>query len=138
MSVQYPSDEADVRDLVRGLTLYEDDADEIPQSTLNTQIRIAKMRLATETGSDAFFSDDALGEALVYTTAILAKSAIENYSITSWDLGVGEIDVSGAGDAEQVQFTQWADAASQALASGGHGGGSHGTATNINSANYIN
>jgi hypothetical protein len=135
--VDYPEDDEDVRTLVRGLTLYEDSPDEIPESTLKTQTRLAKMQLSTETSSDDFYADDALGEALVYTTAILAKVAIENYSITRWDLGVGEIDVSGAGESEQVQFQQWADAASQTLASGGHASGRRGTATNINSANYV-
>lgn len=132
----YPSDDRDAVEMVRALTMYENSDDEIPQSTLETQLNIAKMRLATKTGDTDFYANDALGQALVGSTAILAKSAIENYSITSWDLGVGEIDVSGAGDADQVQFQQWADMVAEALANGGYGS-SVGTATNINSANYI-
>jgi len=41
------------------------------------------------------------------TTSILAKAAVENYSVDRWSVGADDIDVSGAGDADQMQFEMW-------------------------------
>jgi hypothetical protein len=138
MANPYPTDKSDVRELVRGLTLYEDDADEIPQSTLDTQIQLAQMKLKTLTADSDWYTNEDLGQALVGTTAILSKCAIENYSVSSWDMGAASIDVSGAGDDEQMQFQQWADLVAEGLANGGYTSGRGGTSTNINSASYMN
>jgi len=135
MANLYPVDDADAQTLVRGLTLYEDNSDELPASDLSTHLRIAKMRLNTKTDSSEFYSDNGLGQALVATTAIVAKAAVENYSITRWDLGVGEIDVSGAGDEDVAQFSQWASMAAEGIANSKEGGSQ--SATNINSGSYI-
>lgn len=113
----YPSSETEALELVRGLTLYEDSSNELPTDDLKTHLKIAKMRLFTKTGSDSFYSDDGLGQALVATTAIIAKSAIENYSIDRWDLGQGEIDVRNAGDEDVSQFAQWAQMAAEGISS---------------------
>jgi len=130
----YPTDDADAKQLARGLMLYDDTPDELPSTELDTHLRIAKMRLKTKTGNNNFYTLDGLGQALVATTAILSKTTVENYSVDSWDIGVGEIDVSGAGDEDVVQFSQWADMAAEGLTSEGIG---QTTATNINSASYI-
>jgi len=131
----YPTDKQDALTLIRGLTLYEDSPDELTTSELETHLRIAKMRLKTKTDSDNWYSDDGLGQALVATTAIVAKAAVENYSITRWDLGIGEIDVSGAGDEDNAQFSQWASMASEGIAASDNGSAL--SATNINSGSYI-
>lgn len=108
-------DDADLKTLVRGLTLYEDTARELPDSKLDPQIRVAKMRLANKTDSDSFYTDSGLGQALVGWTCILAKCAVENYSVSQWDVGPANIDVRGAGDAEQVQFNEWAEMVSEGI-----------------------
>jgi len=115
----YPTDDADTRQLVRALTQYEDNTDELPRSELDTHIRLAKMRLQTQTDKSDFYKIDGLGQALVATTAILAKAAVENYSVDRWDLGVGTIDVGSAGDADVVQFSEWASMAAEGLADAG-------------------
>jgi len=130
----YPTDDADTRQLVRALTQYEDNTDELPRSELDTHIRLAKMRLQTQTDKSDFYKIDGLGQALVATTAILAKAAVENYSVDRWDLGVGTIDVGSAGDGDVVQFSEWASMAAEGLADAGLNSN---TATNINSAGYI-
>jgi len=134
--VDYPDSDADTLSLVRALTLYEDSTDEVTQSELQTHLRVAKMRLKTKTDSDSFYVDDGLGQALVATTAIVAKAAIENYSVDSWDLGAGSIDVSGAGDTDNAQFNEWAQMAAEGIASSSTVTKTR-SATNINSANYI-
>lgn len=132
----YPVDEADAKSLVRGLTLYEDSPDELPSDDLDTHIRIAKMRLKTETGSSDFYTDDGLGQALVATTAIIAKAAIENFSVDRWDIGQGEIDVSGSGDTDNAQFGQWAQMASDGISESSTSTKSS-APTPSNSASYV-
>lgn len=136
MTQYAPSTDSEAREMIRGLTLYEDTSDELPQSDLDTQLSIAKMQLKNETGSEDFYSDEGLGQALVATTAILAKAAVENYSITRWDVGSESIDVSGAGDDAQAQFQQWASMAADGVASSSSSSKTQ-SATNINSANYV-
>lgn len=136
MAAIYPQDEQDALSLVRSLTFYEDSPDEITKSELQSHLRIAKMRLKTKTGSDNFYTDDGLGQALVASTAIVAKSAVENYSIDRWDLGAGEIDVSNAGDEDVLQMSQWAEMAADGIASSSSSTKNQ-SPTNINSASYI-
>lgn len=123
--------------MVRGLTLYEDTADELPSSTLDTLVKTAKMRLQNKYGSDSFYSDSGLGQALVGATAIIAKSAVENYSVDRWDVGEGDIDVSGAGDADQVQFQQWARLTAEGVTSSDAVSDDSASPTGINSSPYI-
>lgn len=101
--------DADLKTKVRGLTLYEDTADELDATTLSTQIDIAKLRVKNKTDSDSWYSDDGLGQVLLGVTAILAKNAMENYSVSSWSIGDQVIDVNGAGDRDQSQFEDWND-----------------------------
>ncbi len=107
--------DSDLREYFRALTLYDDTADEIQKSTLNTQISVAKLKLKNEANSTEWYSDSGLGQALLGTVLILGKAAIENYSVSRWDLGDAEIDVSGASDSEQVQFEEWATLVSDGL-----------------------
>lgn len=131
-----PTTDSETTDMVRGLTLYADSPDELRASELDTQLNIAKMRLKNETGSESFYSDAGLGQALVFATAILAKSAVENYSVTRWDVGSDSIDVSGAGDTDQQQFSDWASMVADGVASSSSSSKTQ-SATNINSANYV-
>jgi hypothetical protein len=107
--------DADVKELFRALTLYEDSPDEIDDGTLDTQLRAAKIRLSNKIDGDNWYSDSGLGQALLGTTLIMGKCAMENYSVSAWDMGAGSIDVSGAGDVEQAQFSEWASMVSEGI-----------------------
>lgn len=108
MSVSFaPSTDSDVRRQVRALTDYADDPDELPQSKLDDIIEIAKLRLYNEVDSDNFYEDAGLGQALVATTAILAKARVENFSVSSWSIGDQTIDTSTVADSDAVQFKEW-------------------------------
>lgn len=110
-----PSSEADLHTYVRELTQYEDAPDGLPSDKLNTHIDIAKLRLYNRVDSDKWFTDAGLAQALLGMTAILAKAAVENYSVTSWNVADQEIDVSGMGDEDAAQFQQWAEMVYQGL-----------------------
>jgi len=101
--------DTDLKDVVRALSMYEDTDDELPASTLDTQLRAAKIKLSAEIGKDPtdWYSDSGLSTALLGTTLILSKCAVENYSITRWDVGGQYIDVSGKGDTDTPQLNQW-------------------------------
>jgi hypothetical protein len=134
--VQYaPSDETELIEQVRALTMYDDTRDELPNATLQTQIGVAQMMLKNKTGSENFYSDSGLGQALLGTTAILAKAAVENYSVDRWSVGADDIDVSGAGDADQMQFEMWNKLINEGLSDSS----TQKTASPVprNSANYI-
>jgi len=102
-----PSDQNDVVDYVRGLTDYDDTPDQLPSTALETLIDLARLRIYNSVGSKQFYADAGLGQALVATTAILAKERVENYSIASWSVGDQSVTVEGSGTAEQ--FNDWND-----------------------------
>lgn len=104
MSDYAPTNEGELHTLVRGITDY--DETDLSPSRLKTLTRVAKMTLQNEAGSDKWYTDSGLGQALTFTLCIRAKESVENYSITSWSIGNETIDVSGVGDGDQ-QFTQW-------------------------------
>ncbi len=109
MSEHQLQSDIDLKDVVRSLTMYEDSRDELPESDLDSQIRAAKIRLSTKLDQDPtdWYSDNGLSTALLGTTLILAKCAVENYSITRWDIGGQYIDVSGKGDTDTPQLNEW-------------------------------
>lgn len=109
------TDETELKSRVRDTSLYADNPDEVTSTELTSHIHNAQLRLVNETGSQAWYSDTGLMQALLYSTLIEAKLAIENYSVSSWDVGAGRIDVSGAGDNDQAQFEQWAEWVSQGI-----------------------
>lgn len=108
---------SDLRARVRATTLYEDSPDELPQSDLDSLIENAQLRLSNRTGSTNWYSDNGLSQALLYASAIEAKASLSNFTVTRWDIGAGEIDVSGASDTDQAQFQLWADWVAQGLSS---------------------
>lgn len=115
MSEYQLSSDADLKTVVRGLTMYEDTTDELPESDLDTQIRAAKIKLDSQVESTDWYSDNGLSKALLGATLIYAKCAVENYSITRWDIGGSYIDVSGKGDTDVPQFNEWAKLVSEGL-----------------------
>lgn len=110
-----PDSDSDVRRYVRALTDYDDSPDELQQIELQTQMDIAKLDIYNDVGSDKFYTDAGLGQALIATTAIYAKAAVENYSISGWQIGDQQIDVRGVSDGTDVQFQRWATLAATGL-----------------------
>jgi len=125
--------DSELKTRVRALTGYEDTPDELSGTDLDSLVNAAKHRLAVQTGSENWYSDSAMGMALVGTTCIIAKSAVENYSVSSWTIGDQTIDVNGAGNVEQAQFQQW----SQMVATGIRQSGDTKTAVPTNTTDYI-
>lgn len=93
--------------IVRSLTSYSENEDELPEPVLDAQVSAAKLRLKNKTGSTAWYSDDGLSQALLGYTCILAKNSVENYSVSSWTLGDEEIDVSGVREEDAPQYIFW-------------------------------
>jgi len=115
------SSDTDLKEVVRALTLYDDTEDELPASTLDTQVRAAKIKLSTKLDTDPtdWYSDSGLSTALLGATLILSKCAVENYSITRWDVGGQYIDVSGNGDTDTPQLNEWNTLIADGLADAG-------------------
>lgn len=133
-----PTTDDELKSRVRATTLYEDTPDELPADHLSSLLNNAKMRLQNRTGVSNWYGDDGLTQALLYATALSTKVAIENYSVTRWDVGAGEIDVSGASDTESAQFQMWANYVSEGLsASDSEDVASTGTTTSIVSDGYM-
>ena len=99
-----PTSKRDVQDMVRAVTDYDERT--LSQTTLDKHIEIAKTVLYTRTSSDAFYTDAGLGQALVFATALLVKAAVENYSVTRWNIGDQYIDAGTDGTSDQ-QLQQW-------------------------------
>ena len=102
-----PSHDAETRNFVRALTDYDDNADELPQLLLETQLKICKMGLHNKYDIDDFYADSGITQALVAGTAIKCKLAVENYSVSSWTVGDQSIDVSGVRDTDVPQLQSW-------------------------------
>lgn len=105
--------ESDLKTLTRSLTQYSDT--NISPTDLDNLVRVAAMRVETKAGSDAWFSDDELGKALLFTTCILTKASVENYSVNSWEIGDETIEVENASESESVQLSEWASAVADAI-----------------------
>ncbi len=118
MTVSFaPTDDGDVKGLVRdALTGYSDSVDEVPSDVLDTQLRMAKLELYNYTGSDAFYSDAGLGQALVGATAVYSKLSLENYSVDSWRVGDTEIDTGSFNNPREAQYEQYVSLVQQGLA----------------------
>ena len=121
MTTHNLTSDSELKEVLRALTMYDDTEDELPTSTLDSQIKGAKIKLSTklDIDPDDWYNDSGLSTALLGTTMILAKCAVENYSITRWDIGGQYIDVSGAGDTDQPQFNEWAEMVTDGLKDAG-------------------
>lgn len=107
--VKYPSDKSDVSTVVRAETGYEDNADELPQSDLDTIIDQAMARVELKTGSNRWFSDDGLGFALTAYAKMRAKAAMENVPLSSYTLGAEQVSFNEADPETSQQLQQWAE-----------------------------
>lgn len=109
MSLRYPDDDFDLKEIVRAETSYEDSEDELPSSQLDTVVERAKGRLELETGSDQWYSDDGLGFALAAYACLRAKAAVENVPLSSYSIGDEDVSFSNTDPEVSQQLSQWAE-----------------------------
>lgn len=109
MSQRYPADDTELAAAVRAETSYEDTEDELPQSQLEHLIERSKAKLELETGVSSWFSNDGIGFALVAYTCMRAKAAVENISMSSYEIGAEQVDFHHADPEDNMQMQQWAD-----------------------------
>lgn len=115
MSLRYPSNDNDLKAIVRGMTDYADNADELPDTSTGTGtsmtkvIERAKAKVELETGSTAWYSDDGLGYALAAYAAMKAKAAVENFAIVNYTLGDEQVTTRNADPESNQQIQEWAD-----------------------------
>jgi|APHM01.1.fsa_nt_gi hypothetical protein len=129
-----PQSNAELRRFVRTITNYE--RADVSNSELDTHIKLAKLRIKNETNSTDFFTDDGLAQAVLFTTAILVKSAVENYSVSGYIVGGQEIDVSDVSAPDSAQFQTWSTLISDGLESSAQT--VRGAEGLTNTASYIN
>jgi hypothetical protein len=105
----------DLEERVRSITGYSDTVDEMPRHELDDIIRNCKLEISNEVGSDNFFVDTGLQQALIYLTALRCKQRVENVIVTSFELGNQSVDLEDASDADQIQFSRWATAVDEGI-----------------------
>ena len=110
-----PQSDAELKTLIRGVTGYDDLSSEFTDSDLDTQIQLAKMRLYNEYGTEAWYDDGGITQALLYLTAILSKCAIENYSTRRWDVGDQSFWSRDNAPDESAQFIEWTEAMNEGI-----------------------
>ena len=104
-----PTSDAEAKSLVRALTDYSDNADELPEGRLQSHLDIVKMELHNHADVDEadIYADAGLAQALVAGTAIKSKIAVENYSVVRWRIGDQEIDTAAFNNPENAQLETW-------------------------------
>lgn len=112
-----PESNSDLKTMVRGVTGYDDISDEFTDSDLDTQIRLAKMRLYNEYETEAWYADSGVTQGLLYLTAILCKCAIENYSTRRWDVGDQSFWSRDLPPEDSMQLQEWTTALNEGLES---------------------
>lgn len=109
MSLRYPSDDSELRQIVRSETGYEDSPDELPQSRLDILIERAKGKVELTTGSTKWYSDKGLGYALAAYTAMRAKASMENVSLEGYTFGAESVTFADTDPETSQQLQQWAE-----------------------------
>lgn len=109
MSLRYPTTDSELTTIVRDETSYDDTADELPQTQLDTLIERAKGRMELETGSDQWYSDDGLGFALAAYACMRAKAAVENVPLSDYSIGDEDVSFTETDPETSHQLEQWAE-----------------------------
>jgi len=128
---------------VRALSQYADDPQELPSGELSTLVADAKREIHLRTDSNKWY-DDASGtlqdrgltQALLGLTLVKAKNAVENYSVSAWDVLGQTINVTGVADTDASQFEKWIGMMDEGLAKSSQTDEGD-IPTNINSTSYI-
>jgi len=108
MSLRYPTTDSELTTIVRDETSYDDTADELPQSQLDTIIERAKAKIELTTGSSKWYADDGLGFALSAYACMRAKAAIENVPLSGYSLGDERVSFNADSPDDSQQLNQWA------------------------------
>lgn len=108
------SDE-ELRAAVRDATGYDDTTDGLPQSQLEGNVNDAKREMYSRTGSEEWYSDVAYGQALEKWTCIVAKAAVENINIESYNIADESITLENADPDESSQIQLWMGQVGRAL-----------------------
>lgn len=117
MSLKYPADDAELKDIVRADTGYKDNDDELPESALDVLIERAKARLQMKTGVNdgEWYADDGLGFALTGYACMRAKARVENISLSSYSIGQEDVTFDTDDPEDSQQLMQWAEDVSVGL-----------------------
>lgn len=102
--------DTELKDRVRSATDYADDSEEgIADSDLDNIIKDAKSKVFLETRSKSWYTNDGLGFALIAYTCMRAKAQVENFAISSYELGNESVTTRNATPEQSQQIQQWAD-----------------------------
>lgn len=108
MEDHHITDDEALKEAVRADTQYEDNPDELPDSTLDAIISTAKLRVEMKTGSTEWYSDPGLGLVLLAYTCMRAKSSVENVPIDEYQLGNQRVRTKNTRAETNQQLNQWA------------------------------
>lgn len=108
MTTFAPTQDSELKDFVRAITQYS--TSDIGSTDLDTQVKIAKMRIKNDVGSESWYSDEGLGQALTYTTCIVTKTSLENAYLDSWSVGDQSMTVRDATEEDSAQLQDWNEA----------------------------
>jgi hypothetical protein len=109
MPVRYPTSDAEVRQIVRDETSYDDAPNELPDAQLDGIIERAKGRMELSTGTDAWYVDDGLGFALAAYACMRAMAAVENAPLSSYNIGDEQVSFADTDPETSQQLQQWAE-----------------------------
>lgn len=128
------SDENDLKAKARAITGYADNSDEIPAGDLGTLVEVAQLKVANEADDDSWYSDDGLGQALLYTLCIRMKERAENHSVEAWSFSDNRIQARNASKEDLAQYQNWFEEAKRGLQTSEKLGGKAGI---VNTSHYI-
>lgn len=109
------TDDRDVKDRVYASTNYEDSTDELPETQLDTLLDISKGRMVNDVGTDKWYTERPLGDALVAYTCMRCKAAIENFAISGYTMGDETVQTRNADPDDSQQIQMWAEDIQAAL-----------------------
>lgn len=109
------TDDSELEAAVRDKTSYSDTSDEWPASQASGNIDDAKRILYVRTGSEAWYTDVAYGQALVAMAAMKAKEAVENINIASYGIGDETLSFTNADPDSSQQIRSWSSEVNEAL-----------------------
>lgn len=106
-----PESDEELYDIIRDITGYGDSVD---KAVLESQIRIAKLRLYNRTGKDDFYDNASLTQALLGYTGMLTKSTVENTTLESYEIGDESVQFGNVNSNNPI-MDLWAEMVAEAL-----------------------
>lgn len=123
MTVYAPTTDPELKEFARQATGYTD-TNKLTTAQLDTLVKIAKMRVKNDVGSEQWYSDEGLGQVLTFTLCIGAKSRMENHYLGQWSVGDQNMSVRDASQEDSAQYQEWNDAILDGLDASSVAGGS--------------